>query len=70
MRNGAFWVGLLTGAAIGAAIALVYAPKPGHEMRGDIGEGVRKFKDAASERGRHILRRKKMEEGEETAEQA
>ncbi len=56
MKNGAFWAGLLTGAVIGAAVALIYAPKPGHETRGDVAEGVRKFKQAAAERGRHMLR--------------
>ncbi len=57
MKSGAFWAGLLTGAVIGAAVALIYAPKPGHEVRGDVSEGVRKFKQAAAERGRGMLRR-------------
>jgi gas vesicle protein len=57
MRSGAFWTGVLIGAAIGAAIGMVYAPKAGEETREEVVEGVRKFREAASERGRRVLRR-------------
>lgn len=35
-----FWVGVLVGAAAGAAAALFTAPKSGSELREDIGHGV------------------------------
>jgi gas vesicle protein len=68
MRSGAFWTGLLIGAAIGAAVGMIYAPKAGEETRENVTEGVRKFRDMASERGRRLLRRGRHE-GEEIAEQ-
>jgi len=69
MRNGAFWAGMLTGAVIGAAIALIYAPKSGAETRDDVVQGVRKMKEAATERSRHLFRRRRAE-GEDVSEQA
>ncbi len=65
MKSGAFWAGMLTGAVVGAAIALIYAPKAGEETRGDVAEGVRKFRDAAMQKGRGLIRR-----GRGKAEQA
>jgi gas vesicle protein len=59
---------VLIGAAIGAAVGMVYAPKAGEETREEVTEGVRKFKDMASERGRRLLHRR-HHEGEEIAEQ-
>ncbi|MFA6665633.1 MAG: YtxH domain-containing protein [Armatimonadota bacterium] len=35
--SGRFWLGILVGAAAGAATALLYAPKTGEELRHDIG---------------------------------
>lgn len=43
-----FSVGLLCGAAIGAAIALLAAPKSGAEMRRDVGKSVDRMKRQAS----------------------
>lgn len=68
MRSGAFWTGMLIGAAIGAAVGMIYAPKAGEEVREDMSEGVRKFKDMASERGRRLIHRGRHE-AEEIAEQ-
>jgi gas vesicle protein len=34
--KGSFLIGLLAGSVIGAVIALLYAPKPGKELRADI----------------------------------
>src|SRR5262245_33728185 len=57
-----FSVGLLCGAAIGAAIALLAAPKSGAEMRRDVRKSVDRMKRQASakmsdvaERGRRAL---------------
>ncbi len=65
--RGVFWIGMVIGAAVGAAIATMYAPKPGEETRGQVAEGVRKFKDVAAERGRKMLRRHRLEEKLEEA---
>lgn len=64
MRSGAFWAGMITGAVVGAAVALIYAPKAGDETRQTVTEGVRKITDAASKRGHAMLHRGrgKMEE--------
>jgi gas vesicle protein len=39
--SGRFWLGTLVGAIAGAATALLYAPKPGDELRHDIGDVAR-----------------------------
>src|ERR1051325_4226234 len=40
---------LLIGAGIGATLALLFAPKAGHELRGDIADYTRRGIDAAGE---------------------
>ncbi len=65
--RGVFWIGMVIGAAVGAAIATMYAPKAGDETRGQVAEGVRKFKDVAAEKGRKMLRRRRIEEKLEEA---
>jgi len=42
-------LGFLAGSAIGAIIALLYAPKSGKELRGDIKEKTDEFLDNSSE---------------------
>ncbi|HYO92329.1 MAG TPA: YtxH domain-containing protein [Pyrinomonadaceae bacterium] len=46
---------LLVGAGIGAVVALLFAPKSGHELRGDIADATRKSidrtRDAATQIG-------------------
>lgn len=46
---------LLVGAGIGAVVALLFAPKSGHELRGDIADATRKgidrTRDAATQLG-------------------
>ncbi|MFN7984305.1 MAG: YtxH domain-containing protein [Vicinamibacterales bacterium] len=39
-------VGFLSGAAIGAALALMFAPKSGQAMRQDLSDGVSSLRDA------------------------
>ncbi len=70
MRSGAFWAGMLTGAVIGAAIALIYAPQSGAETRENMSQGVRKFRDAAAERGRRMFRRGREQTEETTSEES
>jgi gas vesicle protein len=52
-----FAIGLLVGAVAGAAVALLFAPKPGAELRGNIGESVTSLRDAAARRLRDIANR-------------
>ena len=40
-------IGFLTGGIVGAAIALLYAPKSGKELRKDIKDKADEFKDEA-----------------------
>ena len=45
---------LLVGASIGAVIALLFAPKSGHELRGDIADATRKGIDRTREAANQI----------------
>src|SRR6185503_3847621 len=45
---------LLIGAGIGATLALLFAPKTGRELRGDIADYTKRGVDAAGERARVI----------------
>ena len=44
----AFALGLLCGAAVGAALALLYAPKPGAETRRQMSDSAQRLKRRAS----------------------
>jgi gas vesicle protein len=46
----AFVCGLLTGITVGAAAAMLFAPKPGWEMRGDLADGADELGQAAKDR--------------------
>jgi len=46
-----FIIGTLIGGMVGAAAALLFAPKSGKELRGDINEGASQVKDRAIELG-------------------
>src|SRR6266496_4174056 len=45
---------LLIGAGIGATLALLFAPKSGRELRGDIADYTRRGVDAAGEEARQL----------------
>lgn len=49
-------LGMVMGSAVGAAVALLFAPKSGKELRGDIAETTNEYKDklgdAAEKAGR------------------
>jgi gas vesicle protein len=45
---------LLIGAGIGATVALLFAPKSGRELRGDIADASRKSLDYTNEQARRI----------------
>ncbi len=63
MRSGDFMAGMLVGVLIGGALGLLFAPEPGEETRELVAEKARKLREAATEKGRSMLRR--GEEGEE-----
>lgn len=65
MKTGDFLAGVFVGALIGAALGLLFAPEPGEETRERVVERARKLKEAASERGRTLLRRSEEKEEEE-----
>jgi gas vesicle protein len=44
-----FMLGMLTGAFVGAGIALLFAPKTGNEMRAQLGEQYRGLADRVGE---------------------
>jgi len=48
--GGAFFVGILTGSLLGGALAVLFAPKPGSEMRRNLADGAGDFGQAAKER--------------------
>jgi gas vesicle protein len=59
--GGAFVMGLLTGTVLGAGLGMLFAPRPGSELRGQISEraseGYRrasKTAESLTERGREI----------------
>ena len=45
---------LLIGGGIGAVIALLFAPKSGHELRGDIADATRKGIDKSREAAQQL----------------
>lgn len=48
---------LLIGGGIGAVIALLFAPKSGHELRGDIADATRKGIEKSKETAAHLQER-------------
>jgi gas vesicle protein len=49
-NSGSMMVGMLVGAAIGAGLALLFAPTAGNETRRAIGQAARKLKDGSQSR--------------------
>ena len=47
----------ILGAGVGAVAALLFAPKTGEELRGDIAEGVRNGVNQARRNGKDLRRR-------------
>ena len=62
----------LTGAAVGAAIALLYAPKAGKDTRAYIGTSAKESKDVMEASGRELMDRGKelYDRGKQVAEEA
>ena len=55
--NGDRLIWFLTGAALGASVALLYAPQSGEETRRILGERIREGRDAAAETARNLAER-------------
>jgi gas vesicle protein len=49
-----FMMGVLTGAFVGAGLALLFAPKTGTEMRAQLGEQYRGLADRVGEQTQHL----------------
>ncbi|MFB3881876.1 MAG: YtxH domain-containing protein [Armatimonadota bacterium] len=65
MRSGDFMAGILVGVLIGGALGLLFAPEAGEETREMVAEKARKFKEAAAEKGRSLIRRGEAEKEED-----
>jgi gas vesicle protein len=71
-NNGSPLIWFFTGAALGAAIALLYAPQSGEETRKLIGQKAREGRDALGERGEELMGRGRelFDRGREMADEA
>ena len=56
-RLGPFAIGLCCGAVVGAAIALLYAPKPGVEMRRELADQTERLRQRANVQAERLRRR-------------
>jgi gas vesicle protein len=66
-----FVLGMMTGAFIGAGVALLFAPKTGTEMRNQLGEQYRGLADRVGERTQHLREnaQRLREQGRERVQQ-
>lgn len=47
--GGGFMLGLIAGVALGAGLGMLLAPKPGAELRGQLGDQASRLRDRATE---------------------
>jgi gas vesicle protein len=52
---GSMMVGMLVGAAVGAGLALLFAPTAGNETRRAIGQAARRLKDGSQSRMSDVI---------------
>ena len=66
-----FVLGMMTGAFIGAGVALLFAPKSGTEMRQQLGEQYRDLAEKVGERTQHLRENAQQlrEQGRERVQQ-
>ena len=66
-----FMLGIMTGALIGAGVALLFAPKAGTEMRQQLGEQYRGLADKVGESTQHLREnaRQLRDQGRERVQQ-
>lgn len=57
MGSGQFWIGMAIGAAVGATLAIVYAPMPGEERRARLAQRRERWREGYRERKRVMLLR-------------
>jgi gas vesicle protein len=60
-NNAGFAVGIITGAIIGAGLALLLAPKSGAALRDDLSESWTSLRDAVAQRYRDLAERAGVE---------
>jgi gas vesicle protein len=53
-RDSGFTVGVITGALVGAGLALLFAPKAGAELRNDLNGSMTSLRDAVAQRYRAL----------------
>ena len=53
-RDNGFAAGIITGALVGAGLALLFAPKAGTELRGDLNDSLGSLRDAVARRYRAL----------------
>jgi gas vesicle protein len=72
MESTSKFVWFLAGAAIGAGVALLYAPKSGRDTRRLIGRKARDSRDAVADMGRDLLDKGRdlYEKGRQVADDA
>lgn len=71
-ENTSRFVWFIAGAAIGAAVALLYAPKSGAETRKLLGQKTEEGREALAGSGRDMLRRGRdlVDKGRQIADEA
>jgi gas vesicle protein len=52
-----FAMGMLVGALAGAGLALLFAPKPGAQLRGELSERMGTWRDTAAKKAREVADR-------------
>jgi len=60
-NNAGFAVGALTGAMVGAGLGLLFAPKAGAELRGELSESLTSMREAVARRYRELAERAGVE---------
>ncbi len=66
--NGAFLIGALAGALVGAGVALLLTPKTGAQVRGEISSGFDSAREAATRRYRDLADKASQKLGYESSE--
>lgn len=56
-----FAAGAITGVMVGAGLALLFAPKAGSELRGELSESVTSMREAVARRYRELAERAGVE---------